>query len=815
MVDTAPDPACEQTLRRRLGIPPDAARVLVIAESSHWDPNWLYTSEEYFTRWVSHNLDQALAALLQDPRRIYSIECMFFLRLYWERRPHQQEKIRALINEGRLRLTSSGVTTADTLLPSTEAILRDLLVGQEWLRAQGMVQEPHLAYFTDSFGSSPALPALLQAAGFDQAAITRIDGMYFAGSDYELPGRFPRPGSSAAQLLQVERSLDFVWRTAGGAEVLCHWNAFTYGQGDMLGYWGPGRTYLFPLSIPDRSGRSVARRIERLAAQLAPLSRTPYLFCPIGMDFVAPTPDLVGLLDGYNRLHYPQSGLWAVNAGLDDYLSLVACHRSRLPVLALDPNPYWTGFYTARPTLKGQCHELVDLLLQAERLALHPANQLAAPTISHGLQELWWLAASANHHDFITGTAPDRVAEGEQRIWLERGISAARKTITQLAPQAALTPGDEPARQRPDDRPQWRVASGRVEVQTPFLTLELAEEAGGGIVSARRPGAEAPLLAAVSGDLVGYRDTGGLWRMGHEYRGGALREVARASGRPARIEVRPTEGGLEIASTIELAGQTLRRLFWLANDTPLIWVRVQGRAAPGHAVMLRFAAGIAAGQLVMDAPGGVVARPWRKGYDPTFWPVQRFWHAQDSARGHGLALFLAQPGAIARRSDGRCEVIAVRNATRERAWGLLPIPALPATGHERREHTFECALLFTGAGDWQANALPQWAERTAASPWDTAETRALRELAASVAVTGTPRVAVRAVKPASRGQGIIIRLEAASAAPEPAVVALPGRTIRQAFLCDARERDIQPLTVLPDGIHLTLPGAIATIRALI
>ena len=47
--------------------------------------------------------------------------------------------------------------------------LRDLLLGQEWLWANGMTPEPQLAYFTDSFGSSPALPSLLRAAGFEPA----------------------------------------------------------------------------------------------------------------------------------------------------------------------------------------------------------------------------------------------------------------------------------------------------------------------------------------------------------------------------------------------------------------------------------------------------------------------------------------------------------------------------------------------------------------------------------------------------------------------------------------------------------------------
>ena len=88
------------------------------------------------------------------------------------------------------------------------------------------------------------------------------------------------------------------------------------------------------------------------------------------MDFVSPIPDLVALLDRYNRVRYPTTGIWALNAGLDDYLSLVDCHRDLLPTVELDPNPYWTGFYTARPALKERCWTLVDRLLLAERLAL-------------------------------------------------------------------------------------------------------------------------------------------------------------------------------------------------------------------------------------------------------------------------------------------------------------------------------------------------------------------------------------------------------------------------------------------------------------
>ena len=36
----------ETTLRRTLDIPDDAERIILFAESSHWDPNWLYTADD-------------------------------------------------------------------------------------------------------------------------------------------------------------------------------------------------------------------------------------------------------------------------------------------------------------------------------------------------------------------------------------------------------------------------------------------------------------------------------------------------------------------------------------------------------------------------------------------------------------------------------------------------------------------------------------------------------------------------------------------------------------------------------------------------
>ena len=75
-------------------------------------------------------------------------------------------------------------------------------------------------------------------------------------------------------------------------------------------------------------------------------------------------------------------------------------------------------------------------------------------------------------------------------------------------------------------------------------------------------------------------------------------------------------------------------------------------------------------------------------------------------------------------------------------------------------------------------------------------------------------VFVAAVKPAWRGPGVIVRLEAPAARPgHPISVRLrPGFPVRCASLCDARERDLAPLPL--DGPELTIivEKAITSVR---
>ena len=814
--------AAERTRRRALGIPDDAARVLVLTESSHWDPNWLLTSEGYFGLRVRRNLRQAVRELLADPGRVYSVECVFFLRMFYERVPACRSAVRQLVNEGRLRMMGSGVTTPDTIVPPTELLIRDYLLGQEWLRDNGMDAEPDVAYFPDTFGFSPGLPEVLRAVGVRAAALCRIDGMYFFGNETEPARRFPRPGSSAARLLHEEKSTDFVWRGPDGAEVLCHWLAFTYGQGEMLAHAGLTREVGAPLAVPWRTDHHVARMVDRYTHQLGPLARTPYQLCPIGFDFSAPIPRLGELLGRYNERHYPTTGTWVLNAGLDDYLDLVDHHRGALPVLDLDPSQYYTGFFTSRPTLKRRYFELCDTLVLAERLALAPdAPPGAAEAARWRLAQSWWTAVTANHHDYVTGTAPDRVVRREQMPWLDDALGQARRVLDEVAggPAGAVArpvgPGPASGGAGAERGVRWRRDGPRLEVASAGLTVVFDASAGGAIESVTATGG--PVVLGPSLDLVAYADSGGLWRMGHEFAGGTFRAVDRAGARPVDLEVGELpDGPVEVTARGELDGLPFCRRVVIDPDDPVLWVDLEMTLGDRRSVTTVLTLPGPADRLVTDVPGGVVTRAPRRWFDPTFWAVQTFAHFRGP--GWGTAVLLGMPGAVAlgpaADPDGpaQVEVVAARNGTGERAYGFLPLPAQPARGHDPGPHRCALGVVATGEADWRRAGLAGRGAEQARRARLSIAGRRLAARADEVVATDRDDVRVLAAKPANRGDGVVARLSSSAPGPVRVRVRWRGVPLAGAARCDGRERDLARKTTDGDVVALTVPPGVTSVR---
>jgi hypothetical protein len=800
--------AAELATRARLRIPSDAKQVLIFGESSHWDTNWLQTSEEYFRDHIDGIFDAIFNALSRDERRVFAIESVFFLKMYWERRPQKRDLLRALLNSKRLRVLSASMTTPDTLLPPTETILRDFLAGQAWLHDNGIEVTPNIAYFPDNFGHSPALPSLMRSLGIHGVGITRIDGMYFVASDYRAKSDFPLKGSTADALQNAHKSADFVWRNDDGAEVLCHWNAFTYFQGDMLASLGIIRWMNKTVGVSWRTGRHVARRIKQYVKELSDLALTPYLFCPIGCDFNHPILDLGPLVDRYNAEIYPKTGVYATLAGLDDYLDLVDFHREKLPVLAADPNPYWMGFYASRPEVKQRPTRISRTLVLAEKLsALKPVN---AEFRAHAAKA-WNLLLLSNHHDYITGTSPDRVWHGEQRTWLDEAESAAADAWKLVVP---ILPEEDPENAAPVQY-TWQNAeqkSGDLQVVTPHYQLTISPERGG-CITRFLGGDGSEVLEGVGNDLIVYRDTGGLWRMGHEFAGGTFKPIARASKAPAQVVVHEHPGELSIVITSELRGRLFTRMIWCRSDSPFLRMRVTGEPKARWTVCAAFGTTFRATKLTMDGPGGRTERPLQKLYDPTFWPVSSHCQIDDeNTDRHGHFLF-DTPAAIAFGAAGEAEWIVARNATKERAFGVLPVLAHPIGGTSHESQTFDYAVGFASA---EAERDMTIARDAFFAEWLPEAERGAWHAAHAFVRCDDPHVTITAVKHSENGEGLIVRLARPNDKTRDPLAKVRltclGPRICSAWLTDARELGGRPLAVVDGVAQVPLRHSLTTVR---
>jgi alpha-mannosidase len=132
-----------------------------LVSHTHWDREWYRSAEEFRQR-----LADLVDELITDPPREGESFLLdgqaIVIEDYLAVRPSQRERLRGLLAAGRLE-AGPWYVLADELIPSGEALVRNLLAGRHLLDAIGATSPPVL-YCPDSFGHPAALPEL--AAGF-------------------------------------------------------------------------------------------------------------------------------------------------------------------------------------------------------------------------------------------------------------------------------------------------------------------------------------------------------------------------------------------------------------------------------------------------------------------------------------------------------------------------------------------------------------------------------------------------------------------------------------------------------------------------
>jgi alpha-mannosidase len=299
--------------------------------------------------------------------------------------------------------------------------------------------------------------------------------------------------------------------------------------------------------------------------------------------------------------------------------------------------------------------------------------------------------------------------------------------------------------------------------------------------------------------------------MGMEVYQGTFKEIARAGDFPAQVEAREEDGVLVVRVTSEFAGHTFTRKLFFRSDSPAVRMRLTGRARDSRSVTVCFRPELRPGRFVQAVTYGVVERPLEKLFSPTFWAVKDWVDLVDKSEKFGAHLAVSAPGAVAARSDGSLEAVALRNARAERARGIPAIQTLVANGTDPGVHEFEYAFWPHGPESWLARRAWDQARRALAQSFIAPEKPDLESLAASLINLDRSDVEVAAIKKPESGQGIIVRLYCY--APEQVTVRLTfaGQPVQEALRVDALERKLAPLSVAGGQVEVEMPYALVTV----
>ncbi|HXM57585.1 MAG TPA: glycoside hydrolase family 38 C-terminal domain-containing protein, partial [Candidatus Dormibacteraeota bacterium] len=354
------------------GTKPGASLRVVLYHHTHWDREWWTTFQAFRARLVAV-VDRLIDAMEADPAftRFHLDGQCVVLRDYLEVRPERRERLRRLIDDGRIAV-GPWYVLADHFLTSGEAAIRNLWLGERTARALGVRCSP-VGYLPDQFGHVGQMPQLLAGFGIDAAIVWRG----FGG---------PPPDMRS----------EFWWEAPDGTRV--------------LGVYLPQGYYRSHIR-PDTTDDQALERSRRFVEDVRPYATTGLLLEPYGGDHLTIDPALPERLDAL------------AGDDVEYVLGTPADYVRMVRDAGVEPDVVWhgegrafgrrahllPGVLSARLHLKRANHDVQTRLeryaepLQAQRWLLGGRYEA---------EHLWlaWELLVQNHpHDSICGCSIDQV----------------------------------------------------------------------------------------------------------------------------------------------------------------------------------------------------------------------------------------------------------------------------------------------------------------------------------------------------------------------------------------------------------------------
>ncbi|HEX6966829.1 MAG TPA: glycoside hydrolase family 38 C-terminal domain-containing protein, partial [Gemmatimonadaceae bacterium] len=151
-------------------MPPAAPLTVHVVTHTHWDREWYLPAGRFRQRLVAL-IDDVLARCPAPGESFLLDGQAIVIEDYLAVRPERRDALAARLRDGSME-AGPWYVLADELIPSGEALVRNLLVGRAVLRGLG-AEPPPVLYSPDAFGHPAALPMLARQFGYPLIVLWR------------------------------------------------------------------------------------------------------------------------------------------------------------------------------------------------------------------------------------------------------------------------------------------------------------------------------------------------------------------------------------------------------------------------------------------------------------------------------------------------------------------------------------------------------------------------------------------------------------------------------------------------------------------
>ncbi|CAG0879219.1 unnamed protein product [Darwinula stevensoni] len=410
-----------------------------LVSHSHDDLGWLKTVDQYYyganntiqRAGVQYILDSVMEELFRDPvKRFIQVETGFFAMWWAEQSEEMKEKVRVLIEEGRLEFIGGGWSMNDEATAHYSSIIDNVAWGMRrapnrlrYLAEEfGTCGRPRVAWQIDPFGHSREQAAIFAGMGFD--------GLFFGRLDYR-----------DKEQRVANKTMEIVWH---GTEDFVNDPTRDLFTGVLFNHYSPPPGFCFDILCDDviidnpRSpGYNVPSKVDEFVTWAEKASagfRTKHVMATMGNDF------------NYQDAHVWYKNLDKlikyVNEQRGDTVHLLystpSCYLKSIQEdssvqwpekmddffpYASDNNSYWTGYFSSRPTFK-RFIRTSDLFLQVvASMGKQLGSAFPSPGSEENLSQMREVMGVNMHHDAVTGTAKQHVTDDYYRL-ISLGLDA-------------------------------------------------------------------------------------------------------------------------------------------------------------------------------------------------------------------------------------------------------------------------------------------------------------------------------------------------------------------------------------------------------